>query len=239
MNAESKCPYHHKLRPGLPPLTQRISVLPVDERGYPIPYFVGKDSDGKYDFRFMDGEKLIQCHLENRCWVCGQPLGGFKAFIIGPMCSITRTTSEPPSHLDCAEWSLKACPFLTKPKMERREDEKTEASKDNVAGIQIRRNPGVMSLWICKQYRIFFDHQQKPLFTVGDPESVSWWSEGREATREEVLESVNSGLPFLEDACQGERTPLRVQGARDSLKRHLLAAEKFYPAPRLSVAGIV
>lgn len=196
-----KCPFH-PLRAGLPPLTERIAALPVDERGYPVPFFVSW-IDGKPEFRAADGRKFRLCLEQQLCWVCGQPLGGFKTFTIGPMCAVTRTTAEPPSHKECSEWSVKGCPFLSKPKMVRREDEFTEAAKkhDMTAGIPIDRNPGVTCVWTTKKFKLFPDRDNKILIEVGEPESVSWWREGRVATRLEILESITTGLPLLRQYC--------------------------------------
>lgn len=45
------------LRPGLPPQPPKMQHLPVDERGFPAPYFVAW-IDGKPDHRVVDPEKL-------------------------------------------------------------------------------------------------------------------------------------------------------------------------------------
>lgn len=195
-----KCPFHlsSKVRSDLPPLTARIAKLPVDpERGYPIPFFVSYVG-GKPEFRLADSKKWLRCVKEHLCWVCGEPLGVNKAFVIGPMCSINRISADPPTHLDCAEWSVKGCPFLTKPQMVRREDELTQANEDNVSGIMIKRNPGVMLIWTTKKHSVISDHNGGYLFSLGDPESLSWWREGRVATRSEIMESIETGLPNLQ-----------------------------------------
>lgn len=223
------CPHHApKLRPGLPPLTERIARLPLDERGYPIPFFVAT-LNGAPDFRFADPEKLVACIKQKLCWVCGEPLGRWKVFGIGPMCAITRTSSEPPSHLTCMLWSVKGCPFLSRPGMVRREDETTEANKDNVAGIMIDRNPGVTAVWITAGYKVFRDPQGKPLFEVGEPDRVSWWSQGRPAMRAEVLASIESGLPRLVEACDGESTPKRREEALADLAKRREGINKLLP----------
>src|SRR5215831_18617572 len=115
------------LRPELPPLPRRMKALPVD-RGYPVPWFV-EWIDGVPDFRIMDGRKLVRAVRERLCWVCGQPLGSFLAFTVGPMCAVNRISSEPPSHRDCAVFSAKACPFLTRPTMRRREAGRPEEAE--------------------------------------------------------------------------------------------------------------
>ena len=201
METMNKCP--HTLRPGLPTLPPRIAALPVDGRGFHIPYFVAM-VDGEPDFRFADGEKRDNCMKFELCWICGQTLGHFKTFPVGPMCAVNRNTAEPPSHLDCALWAVKACPFLNNPKAVRRGDELTEANKANVAGIMIERNPGVTCVWTTPHFTRRDAGGGKWLFDIGSPESVSWWKEGRPATRAEVQESLKTGMPALEAVCHSE-----------------------------------
>jgi len=203
------CP-HHKLRADLPPLTPRIARLPVDERGYPVPFFVQWLDDkneasepgvGRPEFRMMDGRKWARCVKESLCWVCGEKLGAHKAFPIGPMCSVNRVTSEPPSHLECAEWSVKGCPFLSRPNMVRREDELILENKGNVGGFSIDRNPGVTAIWVTKHYRPF-KAGKGYLLQLEVPSSVTWYTQGRLATRDEVTKAISEGLPTLAAVCQ-------------------------------------
>lgn len=205
----STCP-HNKLRSDLPPLTPRIAKLPVDERGYPVPFFVQwvdekneptEPGVGRPEFRMMDPKKWKQCVVGKLCWVCGEPLGVYQAFPIGPMCTVNRVSSEPPSHLDCAQWSMKGCPFLSRPNMVRREDELTKANKPNVAGVMIERNPGVMAIWVTRGYKVF-KATNGYLLQIGDPFEVTWYTQGRPATREEVAKAIDDGLPTLLNVCK-------------------------------------
>lgn len=211
-----ECPYSKPaLRAGLPELPARMKAMPVDERGYPVPFFVGW-IDGKPEFRGADARKLKACKLAGLCWVCGQALEETFAFVIGPMCTITRTTAEPPSHLECADFSVKGCPFLSKPQMERREDESFAALSVAAPGESIRRNPGVSAVWVTNFYKTFADGRGGELIEVGPPDSVTWWREGRAATRLEVQCSIEEGLPLLWDKCESdqERRELDRQVAR-------------------------
>ena len=90
----------------LEPIIERMKDLPIDSRGYPVPWFVAW-VDGIPEFRASDGEKFYLAIKKDLCWVCGNKLGAFKTFVSGPMCGINRNTAEPPCHLDCAEWSAK------------------------------------------------------------------------------------------------------------------------------------
>jgi hypothetical protein len=185
--------------PPLPPAKEwpaRIQKLKRDPREYPIPWFV-QWVDGHADFRLMDPVKWLRAVQESRCWVCGEYLGGLKSFVIGPMCGITRTTSEPPCHTECATWSAIWCPFLSNPEFTRRESQITRENQGNIAGCPILRNPGVAVVWTTKTFKIFKDPQGKPLIEVGEPEGIDCYTRGRRATYEELMASVDSGYPTL------------------------------------------
>src|SRR5262245_1656918 len=123
------------------PMPQRIKRLPVSDRGFPVPWFVHWNDDGQPDFRVIGKNKLADAFKKKLCWVCGTMLGVHQCFVIGPMCGVSRTTPETPSHLDCSEYTVRACPFLSRPNARRNEVGMPE--ERYVAGIPILRNPGV------------------------------------------------------------------------------------------------
>lgn len=174
-------------------LPLRMHLLPLDpERNVPVPWFVAW-REGKPEFRAMDPGKFERAIKERLCWVCGRKLGVNLCFVAGPMCGINRTSSEPPSHVECGRWSARNCPFLANPQMVRRP---LEGATDP-AGFAIMRNPGVVMLWITRAYEVF-RVDNGVLIQMGTPERVEWWCEGRTATRAEVDESIDEGLPNLE-----------------------------------------
>lgn len=190
----------NELRPTLPPLPRHMARLPIDKRGYPVPFFVAI-VNGEPDHRLVEPRAVRACMQQNLCWLCGNPLGAFRAFVLGPMCAITHTSAEPPSHLDCARYAVQACPFLTKPHAKRREAGMPE-EKHNPGGTFILRNPGVALLWTTRSYRPFRSHDGGMLFEFGAAESMEWWAEGRAATCAEVEASIASGLPQLIEGAQ-------------------------------------
>jgi hypothetical protein len=220
--------------------------LPLDHRGFPVPWFVAwVDAKGNLwdqgrpgavpDFRVVDQRKLVRCVKEKRCWLCGQPLGRFMAFVIGPMCAITRVNSEPPSHRDCAQFALWACPFLSRPRM-RRNEVGLPPEKIAPAGIHLDHNPGAMCLWVTTSYQPFKPDQGQQggvLFQLGEPLAVHWYAEGRAATEAELVAAIAKGLPQLRAI-----TEQQGGGAVETLDREIARfnsmARTFVSVPRLS-----
>jgi hypothetical protein len=210
------------------PLPARMRGLPRDHRGYVIPYFVAwlderqrevEPPNGTPDFRILSPSRMERCKRERRCWLCGQPLGRYLVFAIGPMCAATRTTMEPPGHYDCARYGVEVCPFLSRPRMRRNAAEMPEGHW--APGLTIDRNPGVTALWVTRDYTTFrAEHHGAgagELITVGEPERVEWYREGRPATRAEVEESITSGLPILRETADKQSPEAR----RDLEERYL------------------
>ncbi len=216
--ATTKCP----MRTDLEELPLRMRDLPIDERGYPVPYFVAW-VDGKPEFRAMDGRKFVQAIREKLCWVCGYRLGVHVTFVGSGMCGINRTSPEPPSHRDCAVYSARNCPFLNNPRMVRREDGLTPEQLNSMAGQGIKRNPGVTMLWHTRQFEIFDDGRGGKLIQMGEPESVEWLTCGRIATRAEVMHSIETGLPNLEAIARLEK------GGLEALAKAQARFEKWLP----------
>lgn len=181
-------------RDDLPELPARLRRLPLSAKGYPVPFFVAW-IDGEPDFRIADPDKLKRCVRENRCWICGEPLGRYKAFVLGPMCTVNRIANEPPSHLDCARYAAQACPFLTRPRAQRRTANLTE-DRSMPPGVAIMRNPGAVAVWITTSWELM----RAPggfLFQIGDPHAVYWYANGAPASLDDVRESFESGVEIL------------------------------------------
>lgn len=188
------------------PMPARIAKLPVSKRGYPVPWFVPWNPEtGEPVTQAADPVKVARAKRHKLCWVCGEPLGVYKTFVIGPMCAVNRVSSEPPSHLECAEYAVRACPFLINPRMKRNPVD--DPRKQDPAGFMIERNPGVSLVWVTRSYMTVRAFNGE-LFSIGDPVQVLWYREGRTATRAEILEALESGLPLLFEAAGSDAEAL-------------------------------
>lgn len=176
-------------------LNPEMAALPRDHRGYPIPKFVAY-IDGKPDFRVVDTKFWAAAVNKRLCYLCGGRLGARGWFVAGPMCTVTKTSSEPPCHRGCAYFAIRNCPFLTRP-LAKRNDRDLPPEHSDPGGIMIARNPGVSAIYETRSYKIFRDPNGHPLIEMGPADDCTYWREGRPATREEVLHSIETGLPAL------------------------------------------
>lgn len=204
------------------PLPARLARRPVSEKGFPVPWFASMIR-GQWDFVNLDPRKIGEAYRRKICWLCGEPLGQFFAFVIGPMCSINRVSSEPPAHRDCAEYAARACPFLARPNM-RRNEKAWLGTEDTTPGMMVQHNPGVTLIWITKSFQLT-PVEGGHLFQIGEPRAVAWMTEGRPATRAEVDAAIEKGMPFLREAAASEGPD-----AIADLDRYIKRAEPLLPA---------
>jgi hypothetical protein len=180
-------------RAELPPLPARLSKRPVDARGYPIPWFV-QYVNGQPDFRIMDEARRAKAIQHKLCWICGEPLGRWMTFVLGPMCVIHQHSGEPPAHSDCATFAAQACPWMRYPNAKRRAAGLPEDAHDD--GVMVARNAGAAACWTTHGYA---RTRHAYLLRMYEPASVVWYAHGRLATREEAAAALALGLKSLEE----------------------------------------
>lgn len=222
------------LPPGMP---RAMRQLPKDEAGRPIPFFVPM-VDGKPDFRLADTAKMATAERNGLCLLCGTQLHRVRqtsvrkgTFVAGPMCLINGVSSEPPHHLACAEWSVRACPFLTKPLKERRRTALPDEAS-TPGGIMIERNPGVSALITSWRWSVFkADYGGEGLlWSFSAVADVVWMAEGRDATLAEVLESIETGIGQLVDnAVDFDGNEASRPAAMHELARNTKSAMRWLP----------
>jgi hypothetical protein len=210
-----------------PDMPKRIAALPVSAKGFPTPYFVYKPEDGSEpDFRVTSQRAFNEAVSKRLCWICGQTLGRHMAMVVGPMCCINGISAEPPSHLDCALFAAKHCPFLATPLARR--NKRNLPEKRHVPGVMIERNPGVVCIWMIRSYSLM-KATGGVLVTFGDPEEMYFFKEGREATRAEIDESVMSGFPRLLEVSEAEG-PAAVRELHVQFGHFISLLDRAYPA---------
>lgn len=146
-----------------------MAMLKRDAEGHLIPYYIAV-VDCVPDYTKADKRKLDGCVARGACWLCGEKLGRHKAFLLSPIATVNRTAVQPPCHRDCAEYAAQAMPRVLR--------------------------EGVTAVWVVANFRSYTSRDQL-LFSVGHPESASWWKGGRPCSREDILNELARDLPAL------------------------------------------
>lgn len=205
-------------------MPDRVASLPVDERGFPVPWFVAW-FDGRPDFRVVHTPRYGEAWTEERCWVCGQRLGSYRAWVMGPVSVIEGATPEPPAHVDCGQFAARHCPFLANPQMRRSARELP--AHGPAAGVTTSSASAVTAVWVTKgrgAQPVRAPHGV--MFRLSDPVRVEWYLAGRPAQAHEVCGGLELGLPILREAAE------RQGGvALADLQRRLDGAKRWLPRP--------
>jgi hypothetical protein len=174
---------------------------------YPVPFFVSWFLEGrlmrpgtpgsKPDFRVMSGQAWSVCLAHRRCWICGDVLGSLATFVAGPLSILQRGSVEPPSHRDCAEYAVRTCPHMLNPGREKRDTNMPTDIEGPPDGLLADYNPGIAATYVTRTWQVIKD--ERPVFILGSPVSVSWWREGRPASRREIINAMELGLPDVVD----------------------------------------
>jgi hypothetical protein len=198
----------------------RIKRLPRDDQGRPVPWFAIEA--GVADYRSVTSERWHRAVRGHKCWTCGEALGGFLAFVSGPLLPLTRVTVSPPSHRECAEYAATQCPHL------RDRQSRTFSGAPNGDPV---RAPNVACVWVTRGYRVLNAGGQA-LLQVATATDVMWFTAGRASSREEVEAAIAAGLPELRHAARLEDVQ-RKDGrttSQTNLDRRLQALASTLPA---------
>lgn len=99
------------------PIPKRMRGLGRDARGYPIPFILLRDTDGKAHFTINDTSRARRCVLEKRCPICGNRLEQPLWLVGGPKSAFHEHGAyfDTAMHHDCMTYALQVCPYLAMP----------------------------------------------------------------------------------------------------------------------------
>jgi hypothetical protein len=114
------------------PIPERMKALPRDPRGYCIPVNVYRDQHGRPHFTINNSDVRDRVLARDLCGICGQPLTRGRWFVGGPLSAFHEHGAyiDPPMHHECAEYSLRVCPYLALPSYRKRIEEATLPKDD-------------------------------------------------------------------------------------------------------------
>lgn len=129
-------------------IPDQMRHLPLDDRGYVIPYTVLRDRRGKAHFAVNDEYKRQEILKEDRCPICGLKLLRGRWSVGGPLSLLDDRGAliDPPMHYECSHYALRACPYLAAPSYGKRIDAKTVPKDEALIYMdptEIARRPDV------------------------------------------------------------------------------------------------
>jgi len=165
------------------PIPPRLAGRPRDRRGYPVPYIVMLDANGKPDFRVSDTLKVMRVVELRLCGLCGQPMGRYMGFIGGPQSFQSHCNTDPPSHVECAEYALKVCPFLANPSMHYAEKIPMLAGAKTIVIPEMPvERPERFFLATAKSVEWVRLPSGNPVLQAGEWLTTRWFKDGQEIT---------------------------------------------------------
>lgn len=166
-------------QPDVPP---RLARRLRDLRGMIVPYAQFIDANGNADFRVLDDRRVSYCLEHRRCAMCGEPLGRHLHFVGGPLCAVNGLFYDPPTHKECAEYALQACPHLArlKGRFARIPDSIPGAAHIVIGALASDEKQDIFALMHTTDFTFGRDHAGMMLIKAKLPWlDVAWWREGK------------------------------------------------------------
>lgn len=201
--------------------------LPVADNGYPVPWFTPAGADGRPNFLAASGGKVLTAVNQRRCWVCGGRLRAVTepvAFVGGPLVVVNGVSGEPPSHRECAEFAVQACPHLARPNAKRRLDVAAADPQYAASPHLLPGRPEAVVIALVTRYSVerAGDHLNLLFFFSSDAE-VQWWRHGKPATRAEAAAALDASVAAAAEVA-------RTVYERAGLAQRAAAAVRLLPA---------
>lgn len=170
-------------------IPESLARRPRDSRGYPITWVTYIAPDGTPDFRVIDHARVAESMERKLCGLCGEPLTYYIAFIGGPMSVEHRLYSDPPMHVECAEYAMKTCPFLAIPNYQYASDESVDKKHEGkpvdliVDPLMSNVKQKATAIYITRRFRIeVVDYKDRLGFRrrnmyarPATPVSITWY----------------------------------------------------------------
>lgn len=185
------------------PVPKKMRALERDRRGYPIPFIILRDTDGRPHFTINDSVRHRRCLTEKRCPVCGTKLDRPLWLVGGPLSAFHEHGAYLDSalHYECMAYALQVCPYLAAPVYSGRIDTATISPDKVPDGCRIFLDPTMIEerpvLFVAVAANKQFVNYTGLMPTVLPQRpfiAVEYWRAGLKLTQAEALPLVETAL---------------------------------------------
>lgn len=202
------------------PIPARMRLLKKDRRGFPIPWNVLIDDEGRPHFTVTDARKALNLFAQRKCQICGTMLqhasDRFLWFVGGPKAAFHEHGAyfDGPMHKACAEYALQVCPWLAAPRYTKRIDDATldPTKAEGTLIISADDDPALAgnderpSLYVLTATTEAFVHPEHRVHIAKRPwERIEYWQHGQKIDPAVAVEIMQRELEpeFLQHMPKG------------------------------------
>lgn len=176
----------------------RIAKLPLDNRGFPIPWNVQRDIDGNPMFTVNDQVKHVLALTGDLCPLCGEANQQIRWFVGGPMSAFDPNGAyfDLPGHKSCIEYALQVCPYLTAKNYTHRIDviDPDKIPEDTIALVDFTQIPGRPEVFVmvASAGTLIISHNPMTIY-VKPKEPIlgyRYWRKGVRLTKKEAQQII-------------------------------------------------
>lgn len=193
------------------PIPMIMRTLERDHRGYPIPFIVMRDKNGKPHFTINDTSKVDRCLAKKLCAICGKTFERTRRFLPegwgywpeywfvgGSRCFLHDFGAfiDPPVHQECGQYALIVCPFLAGTHWSGRIDGKTLRPGTLPDDMTLMQNefmlpalPERFGFGMARDYRMIGQVPNK-IMVVDNWHYVEWWRAGERIDAPDTAHAV-------------------------------------------------
>jgi hypothetical protein len=198
-------------------IPDRMSHLELDPRGYPIPWGVYRDDDGRPHFTINDESRRLKALARDLCPICGSKLFRGRWFVGGPMSAFHDAGAyiDAPMHHVCMEYALQVCPYLAAPSYGKRIDDKTLTTPLPVLLVDptmMQHRPSVFVAVMATGQKL--TNRASHVVPRRPYSRVEYWCEGKKLSTEEGERLVEQDKDTWQDRIKDRKTEPRIIGGK-------------------------
>lgn len=174
-------------------MPDRMLGLDRDPRGYPIPYIILRDKNGKVHFQINDSSLVYDCIRNLKCAICGEELNGDYWLAGGPLSALHPMGAyiDTPLHKECGTYAMQVCPYLAVSIYSKRLDAST-INDENFEGM-VFIDPTMMAarppfFIFCKTETFTVSIDSRYIHPVRPLQEVQYWKDEETISGEQAAE---------------------------------------------------